>query len=637
MLFLLLFSLLSLTGPVFLMRQTLQRRRWSWGSFSLTVIYWHGLLCVSGILTGLIFGRFSSLSFGAMAAGLGILIAAFLYRRPRFEDEAKAPAQKFPHGWELTPLVLLAVVVAAWNLFALDVLPVRVWESLSYRVVTVGMWMQGAPLRGFEASSWASFSYPANTELLELWWCIHPHTDRWIEMPQWLSALALADTVGLLALDAGLSSRARWWAAALTLLIPIVGIQAATEQNDLVTCSAFAAGLVFLRRMLSNERPAANIFTAIAAGMGLGVALGSKVTIIPLIVPVALWVLFSLRRLSWKPVVALKISILLTGTFFYLDNLFRLGNPLYPFPVRLFGMTIFEEDRARGVPEIVPGLTNLLNHLKMAPAEWFEAHTDDPAYCESSGFGGVWIAITLSALLVMASAQPPWRSSGRARTLWCLAAAVAAGQVLLWSNTIWTQYDLRYELHVPALALVAAAACWQRCPRPWRALPSLAAIALSLFTAMNVVGNNWNSPLSRIFALRKVPFNERTYARMATMPEAKLFAAADANGTFAESRSLALISNPLSLKSAAFGPEFERKVWLPDAKQMDGSAAAGRWRREVDARDIDTVLIIDHQLPWQSSGFQEARADLENPSRWTRVYDEQLTDSRLLAYRRNKG
>ena len=581
-----------------------------------------------------------------------LILCAVLRLRERNLDTQIAPdiqpQMKDWRAWELYPLAGLAAFILLWDLYALDVLPTRIWETLHYRAVTVGLWMQGAPLRGFEASSWASFSYPANAELLQLWWCIHTHSDRWIELPQWLSALALADIVGLLAKDAGAPTPACIWAAALSLLIAVIGIQAATEQDDLVTGAAFAAGLVLTRRWLvkhDDSFPMSKFDVAMTAGAAMGLALGAKVTLIPLLVPVLLWMFIALWKgqRCWKETAAFAVPFVAIGFYFYADNYFRLGNPLYPFPVRLFGFELFQSDPARHVPEMVPGTVNLANHLRQAPLEWFDAHADVPAYSEATGFGPLWSALILPALGFQAFLQRrTWRalpngneqSGATVRSLWCLGLVVGAGQILLWSTTSWTRYDLRYMLHMPALATVAAAVCWWKCPWPWRALPSGMAIVLGALTCANVAGNNWNTPILKIAALHSLPFEERTYARLNTMPEALLFATLDAGDVYPEAGSVALLSESAGLKSPAFGVNFQRTVWLPDAPRMTPEGASGRWKREADARKIDAVLLIDCSQPFDACGYAEARCDLADPARWKKVYSKEIDGRRLTAYRK---
>ncbi|MCY3018363.1 MAG: hypothetical protein NTW87_04935 [Planctomycetota bacterium] len=629
MLLLAISTVLSVAGPWRLARGVLPGG-WRWGRLALTVVFWHGIICLSGIASALVAGRFSSPAFGVTACVLSLAMWLLVPPLPQ-ETEVQSASPEPARRWELWPLLGLAAAVLLWDLYALDVLPVRIHETLNYRAVMVGLWMQGEPLRGFESSSFLSFSYPANAELLQLWWCIHPHCDRWIELPQWLSAIALADLVGLLAADAGLPRAACWWAAALAVLTPAVAIQAATEQDDLITTAAFTAALIFTRRWLSGTGPLR--WQALAAGAGLGLALGAKVTIIPLCVPLLIWLAVCFRRIRARELAAFAVPFLALGLYFYVDNLVRLGNPLYPFPVRLFGVTLFEADAARGMPAMVPGLPNLAVHLAKAPLEWFELHKDVSAYLEESGFGGAWPALLLPGVVV-AALWALWNRRPEHRSYWALALVAASGQLALWSNTPWTPFDLRYSLHLPALAAVAAAFCWCRCPGRWRAGPALAAVTLGISVCGENITNNWNSPLGRITELRKLPFEERTYARLGTTPEARLFQQLEASDAYPESRSVAVLSGASSLKSAAFGPRFQRRVWLPDAARMQGPLARTRWRHELDARQVDAVLVIDHAVPWHFEGYREAQQDLQDPSRWNKVYEEKLGDRTLLAFRR---
>jgi|GEM_PF-6609009 len=634
---LLLFSIVSLLGPWAAAVRTLPSGRgWCWGRLGILIVYWHGLLALSGILSGTLFHRFTSLNFGCTASLLSALLFIFLCRKPaipqRILDFADYSGESISR-WERWPLLLLAGTVMVWNLYALNILPVRIWETLSYRAVMVGMWMQGEPLRGFESSSWASMAYPANAELLQLWWSIHTHSDRLMEMPQWLSALALADFVGLLAVDAGLPRAGRWWSAALVILIPALAIQAATEQDDLITCAAFAGGLIFMRHWLYASADAERVCSAAAAGTALGFALGCKVTVIPLLVPVLIWLAISVRRLSGRSIAMFAMTFSALGAYFYADNWIRLGNPLYPFPVRLFGITFFPADVSRGMPEFVPGLGNLLLHLSKAPLEWFELHTESTAFTEVTGFGALWPAMILPALAILAINVPPWKKPV-SKGMWALACVLIGGQIMLWSNILWTPYDLRYSMHLPALGLVAAAWCWVQAPRPWRLLPSSMTIVLGAWTCGHIVINNWNTPISRVLEFRSLPFEQRTFARMRSMPEAALFATLESSETSPRAQSVVVLSSGSSLKSAAFGPNFDRRVWLPDPVRMNGQAAAGRWKKECETRNVDAVLIIDNAMSWELTGLKEARADLDDAQRWRKVLDESFAGARLLAYRR---
>ena len=104
----------------------------------------------------------------------------------------------------------------------------------------------------------------------------------------------------------------------------------------------FAAGAFFLLRHWRTR----DGFDLLLAGLGLGLAFGTRWYAVPAVAAVAgVWAVAALRRRRprfWRDAGAITGLIALTGGFWLLRNWVESGNPVFPVKLAPFGITIFD-------------------------------------------------------------------------------------------------------------------------------------------------------------------------------------------------------------------------------------------------------------------------------------------------------
>jgi 4-amino-4-deoxy-L-arabinose transferase-like glycosyltransferase len=164
--------------------------------------------------------------------------------------------------------------------------------------------------------------------------------DLLAELPQWLAQLAVLASVYGIARRIGWARPAAAFAALLTATLTEFALESVTTQNDMVVAALAGAAAFFV---LGRTR------TDVAlAGLALGLALGTKLTVVLALPALALLALAAggARRLAWAAG-ATAAALLLVGSYGYALNLIHTGSPLGDAaenttlqPERTFGGTV---------------------------------------------------------------------------------------------------------------------------------------------------------------------------------------------------------------------------------------------------------------------------------------------------------
>ena len=138
---------------------------------------------------------------------------------------------------------------------------------------------------------------------------------------QWLAQLAVLAAVYGIARRLGWTRPAAAFASLLTATLSIVALESVTTQNDLVVAALAAAAAFFV---LGPTRADVAL-----AGLALGLALGTKLTVALALPALALLALAAggARRLAWAAA-ATGGALLLVGSYGYALNLIHTGSPL---------------------------------------------------------------------------------------------------------------------------------------------------------------------------------------------------------------------------------------------------------------------------------------------------------------------
>ena len=284
------------------------------------------------------------------AASWGALVRRIARRHRSDGEEPASSSEVRPRGRLISSnsvsVLVLAVVLAALLASAAASglsAPPRGWDVLTYHLPRAVSWLQHGDLGAYGPE--AAF-YPGNAELLILMG-LFTGTDRLAPLIQapflalaGLALFALARTIG-----------ARRWSAAIASIVfvasPMAFFHSTVAKNDLIVAALVLSGVLFLLRSLEPDGTR-NIRTweISLAGLSLGLAAGTKYTILPFVAVSALSVVtLSLVRGAWartrargtsnrgdvgRVVAAFAVSLALPSAFWYVRNLLVSGSPVAP-------------------------------------------------------------------------------------------------------------------------------------------------------------------------------------------------------------------------------------------------------------------------------------------------------------------
>lgn len=302
--------------------------------------------------------------FGVMRAGVFLAWTAVAYPLSlllpvgcavRTSEDATVRTAH-PTGFERIETALMISAGAAISLVGLrDVFRLRFapagpygFDDISYHLAAVATWIHHGDLRmmRFSVGDASTPFYPVLGEVAS-WILFVPFRDsdvaaRWTQIPFGLfSILAVAAIARRLGLSYRLSALAAILFASLHQVLPVLMLSAGNDHSaSFFTLAAVDAGIALVRRPRAGA--------AVVTGTALGLLLATKYIGV-LYAPVVLLILGVMwlverRREARRGAVLLAIliaALIVTAGYTYLRNAVTTGNPIFPAPVRLFGVEIF--------------------------------------------------------------------------------------------------------------------------------------------------------------------------------------------------------------------------------------------------------------------------------------------------------
>jgi hypothetical protein len=424
--------------------------------------------------------------FGALrpAPFLVWTAAAFLLSRLLPEPAAPAPAaEPAPSPAPVTKglridaalLIMAALAVALvglYDLWRLRWAPAGAhgFDDVSYHLSAVATWIRHGDTRmiRFSMGDPSTPFYPILGEMAS-WVLIAPFRDsdaaaRWTQLPfalfSFLAVLSIARRLGLSRRGAAFAAIAY---AGIYHVFPVLSVSAGNDQStSFFTLAAIDASLALARR----PRPG----VAAVAGAALGLLLATKYVGVlfapPLLafLALAVWIERRRREPAERPrpgslagaALALAAAMAIFGGYTYLRNAATTGNPIFPAPVKVFGV------------EVLPGWGGVSTAERAAAPE---AQIDVGDFLtRRSKLFGPYFPFTLLPAALLAPLLALWRR----RWLAALSFALAAVFFLEFLHLMADHRDTRYFL--PAIALAAVALAWLLEEIGPRALPARAAV-----------------------------------------------------------------------------------------------------------------------------------------------------------------
>jgi hypothetical protein len=466
---------------------------------------------------------------GYVVGHAALFLAAFAFWRnggapPLFEParEAAGAATLFLRSNRALALFAAAVgLLTVVNLAFPFLYPIVNGDANAYHLPRAYYWTTLGTARHFPAADFRLNEMPPDPSFVYAWILSLSGSFGGLHVPQWAAGLALAAAAAGLARLAGAGRASSLLAGLLTATLPVALLQAGTAQTDLTAAAAGAAALYFGLRAAGESVSA--IPDAIGFGIALGLALGTKLTVLFLLpgLAVAIVAVACSRHRSEAPrrlagLAAAGFSgFALLGAYNYVLNVIETGNPVAskqgfeltrakrpawcyekaPSVLRYLHQTLDWPGLARG-PQGLPRLQErtfeavargLGLDFELGDARQSLRDSRFVPDEEHSGFGPVGFAAFLLSPLVLLASAAAWIRSRRPDALVrCALVVTALGWFggFVFSGQPWMSEVIRFFLMF--IPLLVAALVAQGSRARWGRAAGVVAAGVSLVVATSV-------------------------------------------------------------------------------------------------------------------------------------------------------
>lgn len=471
-------------------------------------------------------------------------------------------------------LATCAMAVAAYvafHAFLFVVLaPPLTFDALTYHLSKVAQWIHSGSLFLPDLPVKRVF-WPSGMELLNCWWAVFPHDELLIETPGLFFQALATLAIYVLAQNMGIRNRPAAWSALAFAITPAIVGHGSSCLTDLPTAALFFMLLALWTVERMDEASAIRrwILSAVVLLFAIGVKPtimfmlpGAIVSAAPFLRRRDLTALASIRKIA-PSLLVLAAGALFLGSFWYLRNTVRFGNPLYP--------VVAGSATEDGIQSGAFSLRNLKLALEMLVAHGgiLDGAPIVPNLCRMTGWGWFAVAcgIPCSVFYALKSRRFAFLLAGQ-----IVAALTVLGFVLADFSC------LRFLLWLPGPLAVGVAGAVSRggLPKPIAAALALAAAMasfLNLFTGLSNAPNiDWTK---QILAIGKRPG-----IRGASQQRIALFVP--------DNEDIAVFmwrEGPLYI---AYGPRFTRQPFTIEAHDGDVDFAG-----ELDAAGLRFLFYPD--------------------------------------------
>ncbi|HEY4594215.1 MAG TPA: glycosyltransferase family 39 protein, partial [Thermoanaerobaculia bacterium] len=363
---------------------------------------------------------------------------------------------------DLALLIMAALAIALVGLY--DMWRILWWpagahgfDDVSYHLSAVATWIRHGDLRMIRFSMGAPTTpfFPILGEMAS-WVLIAPFRDsdvaaRWTQLFfavfSFLAVVSIARRLGLSRRNAAFAAICY---AGIYHVLPVLSVSSGNDQStSFFTLAGLDAGLALSRR----PRPGVAVVTGAALGLLLATKYVGVLFVPPVLAVIALafWIEWIERRRqepAERPrartlmgiALALALAMALSGGYTYLRNAVTTGNPLFPAPVKVFGVEIFP-----GWGGISP------SDLSSAPEYQIDVWE---FLTRRSKLFGSYFPFTLLPAALLAPLLALWRRRWTVALVFALSAVFFLEFLYLMAD----HRDIRYFL--PAVALAAVAFAW---------------------------------------------------------------------------------------------------------------------------------------------------------------------------------
>ncbi|MDH5505846.1 MAG: glycosyltransferase family 39 protein [Anaerolineae bacterium] len=229
--------------------------------------------------------------------------------------------KKMPDIWLIGIAVGLVYLLGA--VLILVVRP-NTYDGLTYHISRAGYWLQNKSFAPWPTPNLRQVIFPMNAEIGLLWTMLFWGSDRLVGFVEWLAVpITCINIYGLGRLLGG-NRQAALFSSLIWATFPQVVFQATSTFNDLIV-NVFFISMVYLLFLGMKTRETA---PAILSGISMGLAFGTKSTVLLLLPGLACVLLYfyfvNSKPVRWVLVKWIKSSVLaafLLGAYVYIQNL----------------------------------------------------------------------------------------------------------------------------------------------------------------------------------------------------------------------------------------------------------------------------------------------------------------------------
>jgi len=434
--------------------------RTGWARFASAFLLFYAQIIATEFLLGLFSALFSyTLVILNMLLSAGILYA--VYRTSgrviftdyllRTRQSVSKVAKELWRDWPSLIVLLLALGFLAWIVFLGIIFPSIDYDDNSYHLTFIGDLIQNHTFFDAPSSSLWVTGYPKGGEFIQAWSALILHNDMFTDLTQVPFLLLAVYALYEVAMSLGAGKKQARFAALLFAFLPIVLNQLKTTYVDVMLCSVFIAGLAMVVQKKLHR------LDAVLIGIIFSLLIAIKSTglfFVIALTPLLLWNFYRQYGKNFKQYLqplALIIAPVSFGLYWYIKDLVLYGSPLYPFGIKLAGITIFpgknfqaSVDSALQLTSLPHGCVQRLWFVWTEQKDWFGClYNYDTNY---AGLGPIWFIILIPAIIVSVYFAVKQRNT---LYLW-VTASVAALFAVYPAN-----FYSRYTMFVTAIGMFA--------------------------------------------------------------------------------------------------------------------------------------------------------------------------------------
>lgn len=307
-------------------------------------------------------------------------------------------------------LLSIAFILLAWIIFLGIIFPAIDWDGNSYHQTFIGYAIQNHNFYDIPTSLKWLAGYPKGGEFIELWNVMIINNDTFVDLVQIPFLLLGIYSLYEVSKKLGVNRQNAKFTALLYLFLPIVINQLKTTYIDVMLCSLMFAGLAMVLKEKLNK------LDLLIVGIIFSLIISLKFTgilFIIILTPLLIWNLhkninkkiININKYYFNKLIIVFLPILF-GLYWYVKNLILYNNPMYPFGLKVMGLTIFPgktfqdlaADAALTVTSLPKGCLNRIWFVWTEQKDWYGCLYNYDA--NFTGFGPIWFVILIPAIVI---------------------------------------------------------------------------------------------------------------------------------------------------------------------------------------------------------------------------------------------